>query len=195
LVFPGCAKHQKVAERLRRKAPWENRQVALSSVEPLADHHRRVGFACGKPALDEWLSNFARSNQLRGFNRTFVACDDETVIAYYGLAPTAIEPNAAPRKIRTGRPPDPIPCLLIGQLAVDKRYTGRGIGSALVKDAFQRCIAGADIVGGRAIVVRAIDVEAEQFWQSWGFIPSRDNPSILMRSMDDIKARLTELGG
>jgi hypothetical protein len=48
------------------------------------------------------------------------------------------------------------------------------------------------IVGGRAVVVRAIDAEAEAYWQSWGFIPSRDNPSVLMRSMQDVRLWLGE---
>ena len=169
--------------------------MAMSNVELLDGRHKLEGFTCGKPSLDLWLQNFSRSNQLRGFTRTFVVCDDDKVVGYYGLAPTVIEPNAVPRRIRTGRPPDPIPCLLIGQLAVDSRYKGKGIGSALVKDAFLRCVAGADIVGGRAIIVRAIDEEAEQFWQSWGFIPSRDNSSILIRSLEDIRAWLSGRGG
>ena len=76
-------------------------------------------------------------------------------------------------------------------MAVDL-FSGQGIGTALVKDALQRCIAGADIVGGRAVVVRAIDADAETYWQSWGFIPARTNPSILMRSVDDIRRWLSE---
>lgn len=167
--------------------------MALSEVELLCDEHRLEGFECGKPALDHWLANFARPNQMRGFTRVLVVHDEGQVVGYYGLAPSVIEPNVAPRKIRTGRPPDPIPCLLIGQLAVDRRHTGRGIGSALVKDALQRCIAGADIVAGRAIIVRAIDAEAEAYWRSWGFVPARDNPSVLMRSIDDIRSWLTAL--
>ena len=166
--------------------------MPLSGIELLSDAHRLDGFDCGKPALDHWLANFARSNQSRGFTRVLVVHDDGQVVGYYGLAPSVIEPNAAPRAIRTGRPPDPIPCLLIGQLAVDRRHAGRGIGSALVRDALQRCANGADIVGGRAVVVRAIDTEAEAYWQGWGFIPARDNPSVLMRSVDDIRAWLAE---
>jgi hypothetical protein len=56
-----------------------------------------------------------------------------------------------------------------------------------------RCLAGADIVGGRAVVVRAVDAEAERYWQGWGFIPFRDNPSILMRSIDDIRLWLANI--
>ncbi|MDO3433911.1 GNAT family N-acetyltransferase [Rhizobium sp. CBN3] len=168
--------------------------MTLSNVELLDWRHRLQGFSCGKPSLDSWL-HFATSNQQRGFTRTFVVCDDDRVIGYYGLAPTVIEPNVVSRKIRTGRPPDPIPCLLIGQLAVDSSYKGKGIGSALVKDALLRCVAGADFVGGRAIVVRAIDEEAERFWQSWDFMPSRDNSSIRIRSLEDIRAWLSGLDG
>ncbi|WP_352778774.1 hypothetical protein [Mesorhizobium sp. M0571] len=68
------------------------------------------------------------------------------------------------------------------------------MGSGLVKDALQRCIAGADVVGGRAVIVRAIDAEAERYWQSWGFIPGRDNPSVLMRSIQDMNLWLADKG-
>jgi predicted N-acetyltransferase YhbS len=139
------------------------------------------------------VDGFARSSQARGFTRVLVMHDEQVLVGYYGLAPSVIQPNSAPRAIRTGRPPDPIPCLLIGQLAVDQNHTGRGIGSGLVKDALNRCLAGADIVGGRAVVVRAVDAEAERYWQGWGFIPSRDNPSILMRSIDDIRLWLANI--
>jgi len=168
-------------------------KVALSGVELLSDAHRLEGFECGKPALDNWLANFVRSNQSRGFTRVLVVHDVGHVVGCYGLAPSVIEPNAAPRSIRTGRPPDPIPCLLVGQLAVDRRWAGRGVGTALVNDALRRCVAGADIVAGRAVIVRAIDEEAEAFWQGWGFIPARDNPSMLMRSIDDIRAWLSDV--
>lgn len=168
--------------------------MALSGVELLDDTHILDDFDCGKPALNAWLAGFARTNQERGFTRVLVVHDDRAVVGYYGLAPSVIQPNSAPRAIRTGRPPDPIPCLLIGQLAVDRRRAGQGIGSALVRDAFRRSLAGADIVGGRAVVVRAIDAEAERYWQSWGFIAARDNPSILMRSIQDIRLALGDAG-
>lgn len=166
--------------------------MTLSGVELLKDAHRLDQFRCGKPTLDNWLRSYARPNHARGFTRVLVVHDADDVVGYYGLAPTVVEPSIVPRAIRTGRPPDPIPCLLIGQLAVDLRYAGRGIGSALVKDALRRCIAGADIVAGRAVIVRAIDAEAEMFWQDWGFVPARDNPSILMRSIEDIRLWLQD---
>jgi len=165
--------------------------VSLSPVEPLQDTHSFDHFSCGKPALDDWLKSYGKANQRNDFTRVMVVHEDNQVVGYYGLAPSAIDATAAPRRIRTGRPPDPIPCLLIGQLAVDQGYHGRGLGSALVSDALRRCLAGAEIIGGRAVVVRAIDSEAELYWQSWGFVPARDDPSVLMRSIADIRALLS----
>lgn len=112
------------------------------------------------------------------------------VVGYYGLAPTAVVPTAMPRSIRTGQPPDPIPCLLLGQLATDAEWAGRGIGSGLLKHALERCIEAAKLVGGRALIVNAVDEEAAAFWQRRGFLPSKDDPMILFRSIADIAASL-----
>ncbi|MES0100244.1 N-acetyltransferase [Mesorhizobium sp. M0019] len=166
--------------------------MALSGIELLDDAHRLDSFDCGKPALDAWLAGFARTNQARGFTRVLIVHDEDTVVGYYGLAPGVIQPNSAPRAIRTGLRPDPT--LLIGQLAVDHRHAEQGVGSGPIKDALHRCVAGADIVGGRAVEVRAIDAEAERYWQNSGFIPARDNPSVLMRSIQDVSLWLADKG-
>lgn len=95
-----------------------------------------------------------------------------------------------PRSIRTGQPPDPVPCLLLGQLATDSSWAGQGIGTGLLKHALERCIEAATLIGGRALVVNAVDDEAAEFWRRRKFLPSTDNPMILYRSMLDIAASL-----
>ena len=112
------------------------------------------------------------------------------VVGYYGLAPTAILPSRLPRSIRTGQPPDPVPCLLLGQLATDQNLTGKGVGTSLLKHALQRCVTAAGLIGGRALIVNAVDVEAQAFWGRRGFIPSKDDPLVLYRSIADIAASL-----
>lgn len=108
------------------------------------------------------------------------------VIGYYGLAPTSVVAAHLPRSIRTGQPPDPVPCLLLGQLATDQAWAGKGIGSGLLKHALQRCITASRLIGGRALVVNAVDDEAAQFWTRWGFLASKDDPLTLFRSIADI---------
>jgi GNAT superfamily N-acetyltransferase len=85
-----------------------------------------------------------------------VVHDEGRVVGYYGLAPTAVVAAALPRSIRTGQPPNPVPCLLLGQLATDSSYARQGIGTGLLKHALTRCVAGARLIGGRALVVNAL---------------------------------------
>lgn len=160
--------------------------MVLSAPEPLTAAHDVSEFNCGKPTLDHWLKTRAFSNQEKGFTAVLVVHDDCRVVGYYGLAPTAVVPNVPPRTIRTGQPPDPIPCLLLGQLATDIGWAGRGIGTGLVKHALERCVKAAGLIGGRALMVNSVDVEAAIFWRRRGFIPSRDDPLVLFRSIAEI---------
>ena len=160
--------------------------MPLSAPELLTAAHDVSGFACGKPSLDHWLKTRALSNQQKGFTAVLVVHDAMRVVGYYGLAPTAVLPTLAPRSIRTGQPPDPMPCLLLGQLATDREWSGAGIGTALLAHALRRCVAAAALVGGRALLVHAVDEDAAMFWQRRGFLPSRDDPFLLFRSIADI---------
>lgn len=164
--------------------------MALSRPEPLVAAHDVSRFSCGKSALDGWLKTRALSNQEKGFTAVIVVHEDMRVVGYYGLAPTAVVPTTLPRSIRTGQPPDPVPCLLLGQLATDQAWIGRGIGTGLLKHALGRCVAAANLIGGRALVVKAIDGEAAAFWHRRGLLPSKDDPLILFRSMADVAASL-----
>lgn len=167
--------------------------MAISSPETLNDSHDLSQFSCGKPSLDKWLRERALSNQTRGFTAVVVVHDHGRVIGYYGLAPTAVVPTGLPRAIRTGQPPDPVPCLLLGQLATDERWTGQGIGTGLLKHALERCLSAASLIGGRALVVKAIDDEAALFWRKRGFAPSKDDPMTMFRSIADIAASFVAL--
>ncbi|WP_091585159.1 GNAT family N-acetyltransferase [Mesorhizobium qingshengii] len=164
--------------------------MALSVPEPLTAAHGVSEFNCGKPALDHWLKARALSNQEKGFTAVLVVHEASRVVGYYGLAPTAIVPNVLRRSIRTGQPPDTVPCLLLGQLATDIGWAGRGIGTGLVKHALERCVAAASLVGGRALMVNAVDDEAAAFWKRRGFLTSRSDPLILFRSIADIAASI-----
>lgn len=168
--------------------------MSLSVPEPLTALHDVSSFSCGKPPLDHWLKARALSNQQKGFTAVLVVHEAGRVVGYYGLAPTAVVPDRLPRSIRTGQPPDPVPCLLLGQLATDTQWAGRGIGTGLLKHALERCVRAAALVGGRSLMVNAVDADAAAFWRRRGFLPSRDEPLILFRAIADIAASLDALG-
>lgn len=164
--------------------------MPISAPELLTAAHDVSAFSCGKPSLDRWLQTRALSNQEKGFTVVMVVHEDRRVIGYYGLAPTSIVPAHLPRSIRTGQPPDPIPCLLLAQLATDAGWSGKGIGTGLLRHALQRCVLASRLIGGRALVVNAVDDEAAAFWRRWGFLPSKDDPLTLFRSIADIAAAI-----
>jgi len=162
----------------------------LSAPEPLTAAHDISSFTCGKPTLDHRLKTRALSNQQKGFTAVLVVHEAGRVVGYYGLAPTAVVPSILPRSVRTGQPPDPVPCLLLGQLATDVGWAGRGIGTGLVKHGLERCVRAAGLVGGRALMVNAIDDDAAAFWRRRGFLPSRDDPLLLFQPIAAIAASL-----
>ena len=164
----------------------------LSAPEPIAAHHETEPFSCGKPALDIWLKTRGLANQRNRFAAVMIVHEANRIAAFYALAPTAILPAAMPRSLRTGQPPNPVPCLLLGQIATDEKWAGQGVGTALLAHALRRCVRAAELIGGRALVVKAIDDEAAEFWKRRGFRPSRDDEKVLFRSIADIAEALRE---
>ena len=162
----------------------------LSAVELLVSDHDVAEFDCGKhPSLTQWLKRFARMNQASGDSRTYVVHRRLAVVGYYSLAPGSVSRKEA--TVRASKSaPEPIPIVLLARLAVDKREQGQGLGSALLKDALHRAYAGAEIIGGRAILVHAIDGEAATFYRRFGFESCPGLELHLMLLMKDVRASL-----
>lgn len=91
--------------------------------------------------------------------RAYVVAQGGSVVGYHCLATGAVMAKAAPANVRRNMP-DPIPVMVIGLLAVDRRHQGRGIGAGLLKDALRRTLGVSQTARARAVVVHAIDDEA-----------------------------------
>ena len=154
----------------------------ISAPELLATHHSITRFECGKPPLNRWLFNFALQNQESRASRTYVVQSENRVIGYYSLATASIHRQAAHRTLRHGEP-DPIPAILLAQLAVDQEYKSRGIGSGLLRDAFFRAQQVSEIAGARVLLLDALDEEARQFYMAKGFRQSPLDTMQLMHSL------------
>jgi predicted N-acetyltransferase YhbS len=79
--------------------------------------------------------------------------------------------------------PDPVPVALLGRLAVDRTWHGKGLGPDLTRDAILRVLGAADIIGLRAILVPAISDEARRFYERCGFSSSPVDPMTLMMTV------------
>lgn len=163
--------------------------MTLTAPEPLSAQHDLEQFTSGVDSLDQWLKRRALKNQATGASRTFVACSDGRVVAYYALASSAITVDAAPGRFRRNMP-DPIPVVVLGRLAVDQSQQGKGLGRALVRDAGLRVIQAADIIGIRGMIVHALSSDAKDFYLKVGFEPSLLDPMMLMITLADLEATL-----
>jgi predicted N-acetyltransferase YhbS len=160
--------------------------MRLAEPQPLASHHRIEGFDSGTPSLDQWLKQRARKNQVMGASRTFVVCDSNVVVGFYCLSTSGLVHGRATGKLRRNMP-DPIPVVVMGRLAIDARYQGKGLGRALIVDAIRRVVHAADSVGIAGVVVHALDGQAKAFYERIGFIASAHEPLTLMASLPFLK--------
>lgn len=163
----------------------------LSAPKLLDEQHELVDFDSGEPSLNDWLKRRALKNQANGSSRTYVICEGNAVIGFYCLAAGAIGHGEAPSTLKRNRP-DPIPVLVLGRLAIDKRQQQRGLGTALLNDAIRRAIQASEIAGVTALLVHAISEPAQRFYLSRGFIESPIKPMTLCLMLATVQQALRE---
>jgi GNAT superfamily N-acetyltransferase len=73
------------------------------------------------------------------------------------------------------------------------RQQGKGLGSALLKDALLRTLNAASIVGIRAVLLHAISNEAKRFYEKAGFSVSPVDPMTMMITLADVEKALGRL--
>jgi GNAT superfamily N-acetyltransferase len=149
------------------------------TVAPLGAAHNRQAFSCGVVALDRYFHELATQDIRRRISNCFVASDATGMIAaYYTFAATSLPMSVLPPdEVKRLRRYGVLPAGLIGRLAVDQRFRGRRLGSALVIDAVRRA-AGAD-PAVFALVVGAKDAAAVTFYEHLGFRPFASRPMAL----------------
>lgn len=169
--------------------------MKVSAPELLTAQHSVVNFCSGETVLDEWLARRALKNQETGASRTYVVIDvsavDRRVVGYYALANGAILAQNAPGKIRRNMP-NPIPVMVLGRLAIDQAWQGKGLGKALLRDALLRTLQAAEIAGIRALLVHALHERAATFYRNAGFVASPHDEQILMIALQNVRAILKE---
>ncbi len=156
--------------------------MTLSAPGLLTPESDLSGFTCGVASLDDWLKRRANANQVSGASRTYVVCEGNRVVGYYCVASGALALGEAPGFIRRNMP-DPVPMAILGRLAVDQSWQGKGLGAALLRDAVGRIVGASDILGIRGLLVHAISAEAKAFYEHYGFLASPKQPMTLILSL------------
>lgn len=144
----------------------------------------RRDFTSGKPALDDYIRKQATQDIKKKLSVCFVLPGNNDVIkGYYTLSNISIQQIEIPAEIRKKMPksyPD-LPATLLGRLAVDAHFRGRGLGELLLIDALKRsCDVSAESIGSMAVIVHPLDVDAENFYIRYGFIKLPDSRKLFL---------------
>lgn len=140
-------------------------------ISKLSEFFVTDNFFCGKEQLDNFIKKYALVNQQNNIGQTWVLHEAQStiIIGYYTLSTASVNKICLPSEYTSGLPGYPIPCVLLGKLAVDKKERGRGFGKQLLCDALTRTKEISRQIGCHAVIVDAVDDDAVNFYTKYGF--------------------------
>lgn len=162
--------------------------------EPLGEQHLalRAAFRCGEDDLDRYLRERARKEMEGRIAAVRVLHDGEAnrLAGFYTLSAVAVERDDLP-SLSTHRIAKYLvfPATLIGRLAVDRGYQGKGFGGRLLLDALAQALAASRRVASFAVITDAKNDNARSFYEQYGFqpLPTRRHDRRLFLPMKTIE--------
>ncbi|MHB8483986.1 MAG: GNAT family N-acetyltransferase [Nitrospiria bacterium] len=142
-------------------------------IEALGKELNRKTFSCGIEALDRYLREQINQDAKKRVATPFalIRPPEKTVIGYFTLASGSVDLGEWPEALAKKLPRYPlIPVTLLGRLALDKSYRGKGLGEHLLMDALYRSLIATEQIASVAVIVDAINDEAKEFYEHYGFI-------------------------
>jgi GNAT superfamily N-acetyltransferase len=159
----------------------------VTSPRPLTADDKRDLFDCGRDSLNAWFQRHAWANQVSGASRVNIVADDTSgqIVGYVTLSAAQIERAFLPKSQQRNHP-NPVPVLLLGQLAVDIRYQGQGHAETLMLFALEASLRAAEIVGSIGVITHPLEEELRKFYAKWDFqdLPFDPRRAMLVRMAD-----------
>ena len=149
-------------------------------IAPLSPNHDKPAFSCGVDPLDRYLQTQATQDIRRRIANCFVAtsANSNIIAGYYTFSAASVPMLDLPSETAKRLPRYPVvPAALIGRLAIDHQYRGRGLGAALLFDAIARAARADTAIF--AVLVDAKDDAAAAFYRHHGFQPFAARPPTL----------------
>ncbi len=144
--------------------------AAVLPPRPLAESDDRDQFDCGRESLNTWFRRHAWVNHVNDVSRVSVLTDATTggIVGYVALSAAQIERSYLPKAQQRNRP-DPVPVVLLGQLAIDKDHQGRGYAIDLLHYALKTALRASESVGSMGVITHPLDDGVRAFYAKWGF--------------------------
>jgi GNAT superfamily N-acetyltransferase len=149
----------------------------LNPPRPLIETDAVEAFDCGRESMNQWFRRHAMRNQAHNLSRTSVFTEVGTgaIVGHVTLAPGQIEREFLPEYARRNRPPA-LPVILLGQLAVDKRFQGQGFARQLLFYALKTCLALSREIRCFGVITHPLDDEVRAFYGKFGFVDLPGDP-------------------
>ena len=161
--------------------------VAVTPPRPLVEEDEREAFDCGRESINTWFRRHAWFNQANNLSRVNVIADAQNglIVGYVSLSTAQIERAFLPKSQQRNRP-DPVPAVLLGQLAVDKNHQGQGHAASLLLFALRTTLRIAEIVGAAGVLTHPVDDGVRGFYARWGFqdLPFDPRRAMFVRMVD-----------
>ena len=142
-------------------------------IRPLDASINTASFQCGCEPLDDYIRHYASQDVRRNIARVFVATaesDTQQLSGFFTLSAGSVRCSSLPVSLARKLPRYPVPVALIGRLAVDKKFQGKGLGSILLADACKKVSQASTVLAVAGIIVDAKDDAAISFYKHFGFI-------------------------
>ena len=90
------------------------------------------------------------------------------IVGFVTLSATEIERAYLPKAQQRNRP-ERLTVTLLGQLAVDRAWQGRGLATSLLQFALRTALGAADAIGSIGVITHPLDDDLRRFYGRWGF--------------------------
>lgn len=151
-----------------------------------AKEHDKSGFDCENEALNRFIRQQASQLLKRHETVIYGAIDNNRLAGFYTLSACQIMQSDDAELLKRQSPHSPIGCVLLGRLAVDKAYKGRGLGADLLLHAMQTAKKLSQMMGLAYVIVDAKDDTAKAFYERFGFVELSQHPLRLCYAIKDI---------
>jgi predicted GNAT family N-acyltransferase len=147
-------------------------------LEKLCARHKKSDFCSGISELDGYLQRQAGQDAKRNLSAVHVLADEDgNIIGYYTLSQNSIVVDELPEEYSKRLPPNrTVACTLLGRLAVDRQFQGRGYGRDLLFYALKKSAAFSQEIASYAVVVDAIGLDTKRFYLKYGFMEFASQP-------------------
>jgi len=158
--------------------------------------HERDGFDCGVPRLNNYLKLSAKKQQTDDMTRVYVAVEDgkPNILGYHAINLGMMNVYELQRRPRGAPEHAEIPILFLGQVAVDTKAQGYGVGGILMHHIFEKAAVIADQAGCHALVPDVMSdggqeafEQRKNWYQSFGFQSFASNPARMFIVMKQIR--------